>query len=199
MLYSSLCIQYKYFTVVSSNSLKEKRKCLLYNTQVTHIPANLTVASSSQIWLFLILWQNKALQTLSLPRGMLTLVRSTWPNQQYYKTLGKCYIGVLLIHSIALTGHDCVWKIWLLASLLTYWDSSLLLRQTGRKGVTWLRAIPESLLLPKHFIYKHTRLPTSYWISTLLLEILQFSPKKASLVEVKYHDRLCRTTVRRSS
>jgi len=153
LLSSSSCIQYIHFTTVSSNSSKEKRKCLLYITQVSHIPAKLTVASSSQIWLFLILWQNKALQTLSLPRGMLTLVRSTWPNQQYYKTLGKCYIGVLLIHSIALTGHDCMWKIWLLASLLTYWDSSLLLRKIGHKWITWLRALPESFLLPQNLIY----------------------------------------------
>lgn len=82
---------------------------------------------------------------------MLTLVRSTWPNQYYYKTLGKCYIGGLLMHSIALTGHNCMWKIWWLASLLTYWDSSLLLWKICHNQITWPRVVPESPLLPKIF------------------------------------------------
>lgn len=126
---------------------------------------------------------------------MLTLVRSTWPNQYYYKTLGKCYIGGLLMHSIALTGHDCMWKIWWLASLLTYWDSSLLLWKICHNRITWHRVIPGSPLLPKIFdLFTSTsyskllpNFPTTFGNTEILSRaVLQ---RKLVWLKLKYHAR----------
>lgn len=168
-------MQCMYFKMIFSSLSQEEKKSLLHNTHAPNIPARFTVACPSQIWLFRILWQYKALQTLSLPRGMLALVRSTWPNQYYYKTLGKCYIRVLLIHSTALTGHDCMWKIWWLASLLTYWDSLLLLWKICHIWITWHKVIPESPSRPRYRIYLQVhQTPVGYQISISLFEIQKF-------------------------
>lgn len=106
---------------------------------------------------------------------MLTLVRSTWPNQYYYKTLGKCYIGVLLIHSTALTRHDCMRKIWWLVSLLTSWDSLLLLWTICHNWITWPRVIPGSPSCLRDLIYLQVhQTPICYQISISLLEIQKF-------------------------
>lgn len=173
-LCSASCIQCIFFKIISSSSSLQWRECLFHNTQASYIPVSFTVACSSQIWLFHILWYYKALHTRSLPQGTLRLVRSTWPNQCYYKTLGKCYIGVLLIHSIAFALHDCMWKIWWLASLLTYGESSQFYERyttTELPDPGWFLEVP---LAPDLIYFQGHQTSICYQISITLLEIQDF-------------------------